>query len=335
MQKTLDSKLERILANPAGHDFILADAKDADMAFGLASPGQTSEAGEARPRTIADYRQLMREIVEQELIDICLMSASSNEVLTIDERLFDKSKVTPAVRMNDSTDIWTPGNKTRYNQQASLPFSTTTIDEAQSGKIDPTPEERKRGVDLGLYSLTFNNNAALDKATLLAYRDFRHEAARKGFRHFLEVFPPNAYVREEPEDVGRFLSDHIVRLLAGVPRAGRPIFLKVAYFGPAAMEALVNYDSTLIVGIMGGSAGTTFDAFHLLWEAKKYGARAALFGRKINQAENQPAFVRHLRMLADGEIEPQEAVRSYHADMEKMRLKPHRILELDLEQTSA
>src|SRR5690606_6382253 len=215
-------------------------------------------------------------------------------------------------------------------QQASLPFSTTTIDEAMSGKLDPTLEESKRGVDLGLFSLTFNNNAQLDRNTLQSYREFRHEATRKGFRHFLEVFPPNAYVREEPEDVGRFLSDHIVRLLAGVPRSGRPIFLKVAYFGPAAMEALVNYDPSLVVGIMGGSAGTTFDAFHLLWEAKKYGARAALFGRKINQAESQPAFVRHLRLLADGEIEPNEAVRSYHADIERAGLKPHRSLQQDL-----
>src|SRR5690606_4583878 len=149
------------------------------------------------------------------------MSSSTSEVLTIDERLFDGTAITPAVRMNDSTDIWTPGNKTRYNQQASLPFSTTTIDEAMSGKLDPTLEESKRGVDLGLFSLTFNNNAQLDRNTLQSYREFRHEATRKGFRHFLEVFPPNAYVREEPEDVGRFLSDHIVRLLAGVPRSGR------------------------------------------------------------------------------------------------------------------
>jgi hypothetical protein len=331
MQKSLDTRLVRILANPASNDFILADAKDADMAFGLASPGQHRKGDEERLRTIAEYRAAMREIVEQALIDICLMSASTNEVLTIDERLFDKTAITPAVRMNDSTDIWIAGNKTRYNQQASLPFSTTTIDEAMSGKLDPTLEESKRGADLGLYSLTFNNNAALDRASLQAYRDFRHEAHRKSFRHFLEVFPPNAYVREEPDDVGRFLSDHIVRLLAGVPRSGRPLFLKVAYFGPAAMEALVNYDSTLVVGIMGGSAGTTFDAFQLLWEAKKYGARAALFGRKINQAESQPIFVRHLRLLADGEIEPKEAVRSYHAEIERAGLRPHRQLQQDLE----
>ena len=76
---------------------------------------------------------------------------------------------------------------------------------------------------------------------------------------------------------------------------GRPLFLKIPYFGPAAMEALAGYDRSLIVGILGGSAGTTFDAFHMLWEAKKYGARVALYGRKINNAEHQLTFVTYLR----------------------------------------
>ncbi len=38
-QKSLDLKLARIVADPSCQDFILADAKDADMAFGLAAPG--------------------------------------------------------------------------------------------------------------------------------------------------------------------------------------------------------------------------------------------------------------------------------------------------------
>ena len=74
---------------------------------------------------------------------------------------------------------------------------------------------------------------------------------------------------------------------------GRPLFLKIVYHGPAAMEALARYDRSLVVGILGGSAGTTFDAFHMLWEAKKYGARVALYGRKINNAEHQLSFVQH------------------------------------------
>jgi hypothetical protein len=96
------------------------------------------------------------------------------------------------------------------------------------------------------------------------------------------------------------------------------------------MEALVEYDPHLIVGVLGGAAGTTHDAFRLLYEAKKHGARAALFGRKINQAECQLAFIEFLRHIADGVIEPEEAVRAYHGVLEQLRIPARRTLEEDL-----
>src|SRR5882724_12998770 len=98
--KTLDQKLARIHANPSGaKDFILADAKDADMAAGLAAPGKDAATG--RTRSLADYRDQMREVTRQGLVDIMLMSCSTSEELTIRERLFDGSRVTPACRAND------------------------------------------------------------------------------------------------------------------------------------------------------------------------------------------------------------------------------------------
>ena len=112
--------------------------------------------------------------------------------------------------------------------------------------------------------------------------------------------------------------------------AGRPLFLKMVYHGPKAMEELVHYDPHLVVGILGGSAGTTYDAFKLLSEAKKYGARVALFGRKINNAENQLAFIRFLRLIADGEIGAEEAVRAYHGVLQQLGVKPQRSLEDDM-----
>jgi hypothetical protein len=131
--------------------------------------------------------------------------------------------------------------------------------------------------------------------------------------------------------VGRFVNDVIARTLAGVVGKGRPLFLKIAYNGPKAMEQLANYDRSLVVGILGGSAGTTYDAFHQLWEAKKYGARVALYGRMINNAENQLVFIQHLRWVADGDInDPAEAVKSYHASLEKIGVKPYRSLQDDL-----
>src|SRR3954453_6553680 len=98
MLKSLDRKLAAIKANPDCREFILADAKDADMALGLGAPGQSPEShsGEVRFKTLEDYREQMRMITRQGLVDIMLMSASTNHALTIRERLFDQSHVTPA-----------------------------------------------------------------------------------------------------------------------------------------------------------------------------------------------------------------------------------------------
>jgi hypothetical protein len=333
MQKSLDLKLARIHADPHGSkDFILADAKDADMALAIGAPGRSPEAhgGELRYRTLAEFRDIITQIVEAKLVDIMLMSASTSEVLTIHKRLFDNSPVTPAARANDTTDIHIiRGSK--YPTSISLPFRTATLDHIQCGHLDCKPEERHLGANLGLYSITFNNDTMLDRAALEEYKRFREEAERKGFRHFLEVFDPNRPEAVEASQIPGFINDAIVRTLGGVTSKDRPLFLKMVYHGPQAMEELVRYDPQLVVGILGGSAGTTYDAFKLLSEAKKYGARVALFGRKINNAENQLAFIRFLRLIADGEITAEEAVRAYHGVLQHLAIKPHRSLAEDMQ----
>ena len=330
--KSLDRKLAAIAADPSGcREFILADAKDADMAFGMGAPGLSPERhdSELQFRSLAEYRDQMRQIVQGGLVDIMLMSASTNEELTIRERLFDGTEVTPAVRANDTTDIHVVrGGK--IHEAASKPFQSASIDHIQCGHLDCEVPERSDGADLGLYSVTFANNRDDDLRTIEAYRVFRDEAERKGFRHFLEVFDPNLANCVAPELLPGFINDLIARTLAGVTRSARPLFLKMVYHGPRATEELVNYDPGLVIGILGGSAGTTLDAFQLIHEAQKYGARVALFGRKINNAENQLAFVRFLRLIVDGELEPSEAVRAYHAVLEKLQIKPRRSLEDDL-----
>jgi hypothetical protein len=168
---------------------------------------------------------------------------------------------------------------------------------------------------------------------LLAFKEFREEAERKNFRYFLEVFDPNVNSGIAPEKLGEFINDNIIRSLAGVPEAGRPLFLKIVYHGPRAMEELAQYDPNLVVGILGGSAGTTYDAFRLIHDAQKYGARVALFGRKINNAEHQLAFIEMLRLIADQKLSPEEAVRAYHGILQAKGIKPKLSLEKDLELT--
>jgi hypothetical protein len=331
--KSLDQKLAAIHADTSGaKDFILADAKDADMAFGIGAPGRSPEmhAGEVRMRTLAEYREQIRQITRQGLVDIMLMSASSVDQLAIREGLFENSHVTPAARANDTSDVFAVRHG-RYITEPSRPFRTALLDHIQCGHTDCAPEERARGANLGLYSVTFNNNLEEDLVSLERYREFREEAERKGFRHFLEVFDPNAPQGLNADTTPQFVNDCIARTLAGVASAGRPIFLKIVYHGPKAMEELVTYDPHLIVGILGGSAGTTYDAFKLIAEAQKYGARAALFGRKINNAECQLAFVEFLRHIVEGNISPEEAVRAYHGVLARLNIKPHRSLADDME----
>lgn len=329
VSKSLDEKLHRLRAGAATRrDFIIADAKDADMAFGVTAPGATAAGGW---RSLADYRAQIRDLVRQGIVDLMLLSVSNLEQLAINEQLFASSPVTPAARANDTSDIWIVRGGA-YAQRPSRPFRTATIDHILHGRLGLDPATPFTGADVGLYSLTFTNDVERDLATLEAFREFRLEAERKHFRYFLEVFNPNVQSVRAAETAA-FLNDHIARTLAGVPTAARPLFLKIPYNGPGALEELVAYDPTLIVGILGGGAGTTRDAFQLIHDAQQHGARVALFGRKINAAEHPLTFVTFLRRIVDGEVEPVEAVKAYHGELAKLGLKPARSLARDLQLT--
>ena len=144
MIKSLDRKLAAIHADPNCREFILADAKDADMALGLGAPGKSPElhAGEVRFKTLEEYREQMRLITRQGLVDIMLMSASSNYALTFRERLFDDSPVTPAVRANDTTDI----HLARGAGYAAQPVAAVPHGQHRPHPVRP-PRLRARGAD--------------------------------------------------------------------------------------------------------------------------------------------------------------------------------------------
>lgn len=332
VRKRLDEKLARIRTGQAARaDFILADAKDADMGFGRTAPGpRNSRASPAGPwKSLEDYRQQIREVIAQDLVDLVLLSVSNLEQLAIRERLFVESAITPAARANDSTDIWIVRGG-RYAAQPSRPFRTAAIEHIRYGRLTGDCTPPATGADLALYSLTFNNRVDEDRRTLEAFAAFRHEAETKGLRYLLEVFDPNVAAGLAPGEVGAFLNDHIIRALAGVPAVARPIFLKIPYHGPGPLEELVAYDSSIVVGILGGAAGTTLDAFQLIHDAQKHGAWAALYGRKINLSEHPLTFITILRHLVERDITPVEAVKAYHAALRALGVRPHRSLRDDL-----
>lgn len=228
MTKTLDQKLAAIHADPHGSkEFILADAKDADMGFGITAPGPryNPDGSVHSMKSLEEYLGQIREVIRQGLVDIMLLSASNLERLAIQEGMFRGSAVTPTARANDSSDIWVVRGSV-YTGRPSRPFRSATIDHIKYGSLTEDHTQPVLGADLGLYSVTFTNDLDQDHRTLEAFNAFRIEAEQKRFRYFLEVFNPNVDVGIAPEAVGAFLNDHIIRSLAGVSSAGRPLFLK-------------------------------------------------------------------------------------------------------------
>ncbi|MEZ5537728.1 MAG: hypothetical protein R3F02_19170 [Thiolinea sp.] len=322
--KRMDKKLANIQAGqytPA--DFIIADAKDGDMAFGIPTPGPEKDAdGELTGRylPLKVYRDDMEKVIEADQADIMLTSLSTAEYLTR-KGVYHNTPVTPAVRLNDCSDIWF-GRGANYSQQPMLPFRSARLD-----RVKPV-------ADLGLYAVTFYTDLEADRRTLDAFAQFRDEASAQGIRYFLEVFNPHFAVQTPGADFASYNNDMIARCLAGISHLDRPLFLKMAYNGPRAMEDLASYDpENLIVGILGGAAGTTRDCLELIKQAERYGARVALFGRKIYFAENSVLMIRAMRRVLEAGISSEEATKAYHDDLNKAGLRPHRALKDDLQIT--
>ena len=315
----LNQKLDRIRGgNYRTRNFIIADAKDGDMGGGAGAMGIDPKTNLAHSASV--YRSAMKEMVASDLVDIMLMSLSSAEVLTANG-VFENYDVTPAVRLNEGTDIWGHRGANYRNHQA-RPFRTARLDRAIAL------------CDLGLYAVTFYNDVDRDVAALNAYSEFRDQASAAGMRHFLEVFNPAFPIDTSDEDIGMYINDAIVRCLAGVAREERPLFLKMQYNGARAMAELAAYDpENLIVGILGGSAGTARDTFELISQAERFGARVALFGRKIYFAEDSMEIVRSMRRVVQGQLSPTEAVKAYHDHISKAGLTATRSLEDDLQVT--
>ncbi len=319
IKKNLDIKLKKFQTGKfSPKDFIIADAKDADMGGGVPAPGNIrDQSGKIKKnfKSLENYLHAMEDITKSGLVDIMLMSASNAERL-ISRGLFKNSPVTPAIRLNDTSDIWGVRHGI-YQNNFAKPFRTVNM------------KNIKKLADLGLFSITFSRNVELDISMLNAYRDFRIEAQSHKIRHFLEVFNSPVDIGLDIKETGEYVNDCILKTLAGQVNAERPLFLKIAYNGPKAMEELASYDpNNLIVGILGGSKGTTRDCFELLHKASKYGAKVALFGRKINLAEDQKLILKTMRMVIEG-LQPLEGVKHYHDQLQKKNIRPDRSLSKD------
>ena len=329
----LDGKLARIRSGAYKRaDFILAGALDSEMGPGLPGVGPARRGEPGKWRTREQFIDGVEALVKQDVLDIMLASASNLERLIAREAFADVG-VKPAIRANDTTDVWVVRGGT-YATKPSRPFRTASLSRVRSGGATPHPNAKIALTDLGLYSVTFSGDLDAERESLEAFSAFRADAAANDFRYFLEVFNPNAGLIA-PDVMPYFVNDCIVRCLAGLTEAERPRFLKVVYNGPRALDELTSFDPSLVVGVLGGGAGTTRDCFELIYQAEKYGARVALFGRKINLAESPLDMVKFMRAVADGAIAPLEAVKAYHDALRGQGVAPTRDLAADSEITEA
>jgi len=331
----LDTKLEAIRAGRyRKSDFIIADAKDPDMGSGILGHGvvRSPDGTSVRGRTRAEFIDEIVRIIDQDIVDIMLVSASNLDLLHR-RGAFQGSAVKPAVRLNDTPDGWGGIRHARYHQEPSTPFRTASLARTMSGTATPSVGAPVAGTDLGLYSVTFMNERKADLASLEAFSAFRAEVAANNMKYFFEIFNPNVESGMSQEEIGEYINDCIVRALAGVAQADRPQFLKLVYNGPKALEELASFDPSLVVGVLGGGAGTTRDTFELLSQAERFGARVALFGRKIKLAEDSLALIAMMRQVVDGALTPEEAVKAYHGELQKAGITPLRSLADDREIT--
>jgi hypothetical protein len=305
MAKTLQRKLRAWQSGSAGSgDFILADAKDADLApGGLPEPVARSQE---RPDATFPYRSReaffdqIVELIEASPLDLMVLSPPAASELTGPRGPFHASNVSPSVRMLPGLGLATG----------------LTLDDA-----GPIP----------IFGVGHCADRSPGAAELNAYEQFRREAGAARRRHILELYPACGCDGGPPRRTGEILSDRLIHSILEVPPAARPLLVQTPYYGPRLMEGMAACLPGVSVGVLGGPASTAFDAFQLLDESRRHGARAALFGRRIAAAEHQAAFVRLLDHVARGEASPAEAVHAYHGVLQGLRIRPLRELSEDLQ----
>ena len=95
----------------------------------------------------------------------------------------------------------------------------------------------------------------------------------------------------------------------------------MAYNGADALAELVEHDPSVVVGILGGAAGTTRDTFELLHRASSTAAGSRCSGARSSARSRSSTSWPDAPVLR-GELDPADAVRAYHEALAKAGLPP-------------
>ena len=304
------------------------------MAFGIGAPGSSPEAhaGEVRCSTLAEYREQIRADRAAGHGRHHAHVGQHQRCADDPERLFDNSHVTPAVRANDTSDIFIVRGCV-YRERAG---PAVPLGDARPHPMRPRRLRARRAArSARTWACTASRSTTSWTTTSRTLERF-HAVPRGGRAQGIpplprSLRPEHARALSTRHVLPHFINDMIARTLAGVG-AGRAAAVPQDRLsrpegdgGAGPLRSAPGRRHPRRVG-----AARRYDAFKLLAEAQKYGASVALYGRKINNAENQLAFVEFLRLIVDGVIAPEEAVKAYHAVLGKLGIRPHRSLEDDL-----
>src|ERR1700753_4262161 len=132
----LDEKLARLRAREERRrEFIIAAAKDPDMGPGLHAVGPIRSADGSTPRlrTRAEFLGECEKIIKQDVVDILIASASNIEAL-VDKGAFHGTGVKPAIRANDTTDVWRHRGA-KHHETPSKPFRSASLSRVRHGSM--------------------------------------------------------------------------------------------------------------------------------------------------------------------------------------------------------
>ncbi len=262
-------------------------------------------------RNRIEFLELQRQFIEDAYIDGLLMTPADAEILAQEEKLFDHSPVTPIVRMNAETGIWNPRHGI-YRQQHSLPFQTVPVEAAQY--CDSLVNNATAcHINLGLYSITLNNDVEADERMLNAYLKFAKDVGEmRGFEHVLEVFLPNVRIPGmDTEKRGQYTADSIHRTMSYLRIRQRPLFIKTAYTTKEIWQELTSFDPTLIIGALGGPKQNAKSTLSLAHDVTEYGGKVILFGRTVFQEDDPRLMAKALRAVLDRDRSIEEAHNEY------------------------
>ena len=275
----LEEKLARIRAGGyRRQDFVIANANDAEMGPGLQAmgPARERDGSSRRLRSREEFLEATQAVIRQDISDILLLSVSNLELLLKRDAFTRHGRQAGDPRQRHHR-IWVLRGAT-YHIKPSRPFRTASLEARKPSPISASIRSPSTTISTPTSSRSKHSPSSAKTRRRTAFRTSSKCSTRT---------PRTSTTR-------RCRATSTTRSFAALAASPRPSghASQDRIQRPAGARRARLVRSLLVVGVLGGGAGTTRDCFELIHQAEKYGARVALFGRKIRLAESPLDMVR-------------------------------------------